>query len=356
MMNSNPKQQNDSVYNILIASYLEPEYVERIRQVDSRFNVIYEPDLLRKPQYPADHKGKPENRLPEDEVRWQKLLAQTDILFDFDQTHLLDIPDLAPNVCWIQATSSGIGQYIKDWKYNSRMPETIITTAGGVHAQPLAEFCMMTMHMFNKGLIQMLQDQKRKHWERYAGTDLHGRSLVIIGIGRVGKEIARIAKAYGMIVIGVDRDDLDIEPEAHHLDKYIKRSQLNEALRQAEYLISIVPQTPETDKMLSVDEFALMPKGSIFINIGRGTTVDETALINALRSGHLGGAGLDVFFNEPLSEDSPLWEMDNVLISPHSASTSDRENSRITDIFCENLRRYLNNEPLINVLGKGMMF
>jgi phosphoglycerate dehydrogenase-like enzyme len=127
-------------------------------------------------------------------------------------------------------------------------------------------------------------------------------------------------------------------------------------LKQAEYLVIIVPHTPETEKMIGAAEFALLPKGAIFINISRGAVIDEIALIKALKSGHLGGAGLDVFAEEPLPQSSPFWEMKNVLISPHSASTSDRENSRITDIFCENLHRFLENKTLINILDTEKLF
>jgi len=356
MTNFNNSKDCGSKYNILIASYLEPEYVNRIRQVDDRFNVIYEPELLQTPRYAADHKGEPTNRTPDNEVRWQQLLSQADILFDFDETHLEDLPDLAPNVRWVQATSSGIGQKLKLMDYSTRMANTIFTTAGGVHAQPLAEFCLMVMLMFNKGLYRMISEQKRKHWERYAGTDFQNRTLAIIGIGRVGREIARVGKAMNMRVIGVDREEANIDPASVNVDQLYTQDQLHEVLPQAEYLVIIVPHTPETEKMIGAAELALLPKGAIFINISRGAVIDESALVKALQSGHLGGAGLDVFAEEPLPENSPFWEMENVLISPHSASTSDRENSRITDIFCENLRRFLANKTLINILDTERLF
>ena len=340
-----------TTYNVLIASYLEPEHVECIRQVDERLNVIYEPELLRPPRYPADHKGLPVERTPEQEARWRQLLGQTDILFDFDFTHRQDLPEVAPNVRWIQATSSGIGQSVNCLGYDKRMPHTIFTTASGVHAKPLAEFCMMAMLMFNKGLKRMMRDQERKHWERYAGTDLDGRTLGIVGVGRVGSEVARLGKAFGMTVIGTD-----ISPTLAVLDEFYPLSELHEMLGQAEYLVLSVPHTPQTEKMIGAEELALLPKEAFLINIARGAVVDESSLIEALRSGHLRGAALDVFAEEPLPQDSPLWEMSNVLVSPHSASTSDQENGRLTELFCENLRRYLANEPLLNVLNTEALY
>ncbi len=341
---------------VLIASYLEPEHVERIRAVDTRLEVIFEPTLLRKPRYAADHIGAGAPRTPEQEARWRGLLEQADILFDFDHTHREDLPDLAPNVRWIQATSAGIGQFIVRHAYDQRMPGALFTTASGVHAVPLAEFCMMALLMFNKGATRMQQDQQRKHWQRYAGTDLRGQTLGIIGMGKIGAEIARLGHAFGMSVIGTKRDMTGVDPATLNLDTLYPLSDLHTLLAQSEYLIMVAPHTPETENMLGAAELARLPAGAFLINIGRGATVDETALIEALRSGHISGAALDVFAEEPLPVESPLWDMPNVLVSPHSASTSDRENERIIDLFVDNLRRYLDDKPLRNVLDVEALY
>jgi glyoxylate/hydroxypyruvate reductase A len=341
-----------SEHNVLICSYLEPEHVERIRQVDDRFNVIHEPELLRPPRYDADHHGDPNfQRTPDQERRWRGLLAQADILFDFDPTHRADLPELAPNARWIQATSAGIGQLVKGHRYDKRMPNTVFTTASGVHRRPLAEFVVMAMLMHYKGAPRMINAQQRRHWERYAGTDLEGRTLAIVGLGRVGAEIARMCRALGLTVIGTD---VSSAPEI--VDRYYEISQLHAMLRQADVLVLMVPHTPQTEKMIGAKELALLPRGAYFINIARGAVVDQPALVEALRSGHLGGAALDVFSEEPLPPSSPLWGMPNVLVSPHSASTSDRENRRITDLFCDNLGRFLKGEPLRNILNTELMY
>ena len=346
----------DSIYDVLIASYLEPEYIERIRRVDESIKVIYEPELLAPPRYPADHKGDIFQRTDKQELRWRELLSKAEILFDFDQTHLEDLPELAPNVKWIQATSSGIGHFVKNMKYDTRMPNTIFTTARGVHAQPLTEFCLMVMMMFNKRLLQVLEDQKRKHWQRYAGTDLRNKTLVIIGVGRVGQEIARLCQCLGMYVIGIKRDITGIEPSSLNVDELYGPIDLHKVLKRAEYLVLIAPHTPETEGMISKKELELMPKGGILINIGRGALVNQGALIDSLQSGHLGGAGLDVFEVEPLPKDSPLWAMENVIVSPHSGSTSDYENNLITDLFCLNLHKFITEQPLINKLDTEKLF
>ena len=343
-------------YQVLIASYLEPELVERIRQVDSRLHVVYEPDLLRPPRYPADHKGQPFGRTEEQESRWRAHLETTDILFDFDITHHDDLPALAPNLQWIQATSSGIGQFVKRRGYDRSLPKTLFTTARGVHAQPLAEFCLLSMLMWSKRLSHIQHEQAHKHWERSASTDLAGRNLCIVGVGAVGQEVARAARALRMYVIGIELHTEGIEPASLHLDELYPSARLHEVLRRSEFLILAAPHTSKTEKMLGKTELDLLPKGAVLINIGRGALIDEKALIEALSSGHLGGAFLDVFEEEPLPSESPLWEMPNVLISPHSASTSDRENSRITDLFCENLRQFLAGESLLNRLDLEKLY
>ena len=345
-----------SRYKVLIASYLEPELVERIRNVDARLDIIYEPDLLQPPRYPADHKGLPIERTEEQESRWRRYLETADILFDFDITHQEDLPALAPNLIWLQATSSGIGQFVKRMGYDRSLPNTIFTTARGVHAQPLAEFCLLSMLTFTKRFAHVQREQRQKHWERYAATDLDGRTLGIVGVGAVGREVARVARALHMVVLGVDKYTDEIDPVTLNLDELHPTSRLQEVLRRSEFLVLSLPHTPETERIMGKAEFSLLPKGAVFINIGRGPTVDEPALVEALSSGHLGGACLDVFEKEPLPVESPLWEMPNVLVSPHSASTSDRENRRITDLFCENLRRFLAEESFINRLDTERLY
>lgn len=346
---------NEPTYRVLIASYLEPEHVARIREVSPRLEVAYEPELIAPPRYPADHTNTI-MRTPGDETRWRELLSQADILFDFDHTHREDLPDLAPRLRWLQATSAGIGQFVRRLRYAERMPNTVFTTASGVHTQPLAEFCLMAMLMWSRNYWQMRQDQQARRWERFGATDLAGRTLGIVGVGKIGREVARFAKALGMRVVGSKRTTQDADLKALHLDALYGPGELPELLRQSEFLVLITPHTDETDGMIGADELAMLPPGALLINIGRGALVDEPALIAALQSGHLVGAALDVFATEPLPQDSPLWAMPNVLVSPHSASTSDRENARLSDLFCENLRRFLVNEPLLNVLNPETLY
>jgi phosphoglycerate dehydrogenase-like enzyme len=341
---------------VVIASHLESHLVDRIRAVDPRLEVVYEPHLLPQPRFASDHVGHPFERSEEDETGWTSLLAEAEVLFDFDRSNLEDLPERAPFLKWIQATSAGIGQLVAQHRYAERMPGTLFTTASGVHAIPLAEYALMSILMFRRRVPEMLANQGERRWEVFASTDLAGRSLAVVGMGAIGTEVARVASEFGMRTVGVKRTVAGVDPVALHLEALYGLDELHEALRGAEHVVLSVPHTPETEGMMGTVELALLAPSAIIVNVARGAVVDESALVDALESGRLGGAALDVFREEPLPADSPFWTMPNVFVCSHSAATSDRENERITDIFCENLRRYLAGEPLMNVLDPARMY
>jgi glyoxylate/hydroxypyruvate reductase A len=347
------KLTSSDVLNVLIASYLEPEYVEQIAQVDSRLCVLYAPELLGKPRYKNDHTA-PTQRTTEDEVRWRTLMAQADILYDFDHTNLMQISQLAPRLKWVQATSAGIGQMVK--QAGLLGSEIIFTTASGVHSTPLAEFCLMAMLMFVKKAFYLAAEKERHHWERYSTATLAGQTLAVIGMGKIGSHVARLAKGAGMRVIGTKRTVEGANLAELQVDALYPPQALHEVVAQADFVVLITPHTNATENLIGVPEFALMKSSSVLINIARGVIVDELALIDALRNGEIAGAALDVFATEPLPEDSPLWDLPNVLLCPHSASTADDENATLTALFCDNLHRYLQGEPLRNVLNHELLY
>ncbi len=343
---------NGEPLNVLIASYLEPEFIEQIREEVPEINVLYDPALLGSPRYIADHTA-PVSRSPEQEAQWQALLSEADILFDFDVSHREDLPNLAPNLKWIQATSAGIGQFVRRMGYADRT-DWIFTTASGVHARPLAEFAVMSMLMFAKNVFYLEAEKEARHWERYCAAELSSFTVGIIGLGKIGRETARLAKAFDMTVIGSRR-----RPSGEKLpfiDALYGPDDLPQILRQSQFLVLAAPHTDETDHLIGSAELALLPQGAVLINMARGSVVDQAALRAALQTGHLGGAALDVFEVEPLPPDDPLWSMPNVIISPHSASTADSENRKLTRLFCDNLRRFLAGERLLNVLDTEQLY
>jgi phosphoglycerate dehydrogenase-like enzyme len=338
---------------VLIASYLEPEYVEQIRALDRRLEVLYEPELLGRPTYRGDHSSVPE-RTPEQEARWRSLLERAEVFFDFDHSHLDDLPRLAPRLRWVQATSAGIGQLVK--KRGLTETDLVFTTASGVHSTSLAEFCLMAMLMFVKDAPGLEMDKKRKRWQRFSRPELAGQTLAVVGLGRIGREVARVARCLGMRALGTKRTIEGEDAEALGVERLYPFQELRSLLSAADFVVLACPHTPETEGLMGEGEFQAMKRGAFLINIARGAVVDEPALIRALQSGHLGGAALDVFAEEPPPPENPLWELPNVLICPHSASTADQENARLTELFCDNLKRYLDGRPLKNVLDKSRLY
>jgi glyoxylate/hydroxypyruvate reductase A len=339
---------------VLICSYLEPEHVDRIRRVDPSLQVEYHPELLRRPRYEADHVGAPLTRSPEEQARWEALLAEAEILFDFDHTGAKELPERAPRVRWVQATSAGIGQFVRRQGYD-RM-DAVFTTASGVHSRPLAEYVLMSMLQVVKRAGLAREQQAAHRWERFATGELTGQTLGIVGLGRIGREVARLARAFDMRVIATKRHTEGEDAAKLGVDSLYPWTALHDLLAASDYVVLVCPHTPETEGLIDAAALAAMKPGAALINIARGAVVDEPALIEALRSGQVGHAALDVAAVEPLPADSPLWDMAQVSIYPHSASTSARENERLTDLFCENLRRYLAREPLLNTLNVERMY
>ena len=334
----------------LIASYLEPEYIARIREAVPQVELIYRPDLIGAPRYHAHHTALIE-RTAEQEAAWRELLARADILFDFDYTHLDNLPDLAPQLKWIQATSAGIGGAVKRYGYDRT--DWIFTTASGVHARPLAEFCLMAMLMFVKRYALMDEQMRARTWRRFHNTELRGRTVGIIGLGKIGRELARACKAFEMRVIGTRRD---VSKPVSAVDQLYAPEQINALLPQVDFLALCAPLTPETEGLLSAERIDQLKPGAVLINVARGAMVDQAALTAALKEGRLAGAALDVTNPEPLPADDALWALPNVIISCHSASTADSENEKLTELFIRNLRHYLAGEPMENVFDVERLY
>ena len=338
---------------VMITFFLEPELVEKIQNLDPRIEVLYKPELMGRPRYQSHHVGF--QGTPEQEKEWLEMMSQAEVIFGYiGRSHLRDLPKLAPNLKWNQSPSTGIGQMV----YRGGLTESdiVFTTAGGVHVRPLSEFVIMSMLMFVKNAFRMAEEKEKHNWERYCGTELRDKTLAVISLGRTGKEIARLASCFDMRVIGTKRHIEGVDPQSLNVEKLYHWTDLHDILSEADFVVLTIPHTSETEGLIGEKEFAAMKEGSVLINIARGTVYDEPAFIRALESGHLSGAAIDVAAKEPLPPESPLWDMPNVIVSPHSASTADSENWKLTDLLCENLRRYLDKQPLRNVLDKKKLY
>ena len=341
---SSPARQEGPV-PVLIATWLDRHLADRIAAAEpERIELIYEPDLLPPPRYEADHYAPARALTDEQRRRWQELLSRAEVAFDFDWERRPHLLERAPRLRWVQATSSGIGTLLE--QVGLAGSAVRVTTAAGIHAQPLAEFVLMAALYFTKEMPRLARWKAERHWERFCGHELAGCRMVLVGLGRVGTRIAELSAAMGVEVIGHRRSAREDLPPG--VRRVVDLAGLDEALPGADMLVIAAPETPETRRLVDRRRLELLPPRAVLINVGRGSVVDEEALADMLQIGRLRGAALDVFEEEPLPPDSPLWTLPNVIVSPHSASTVLQENNRLVDLFIENLHRYLDGRSLLN--------
>lgn len=336
--------------SVLIASPLEAEHVARIGEVDRRVQVLYDPELLPAPRYPCDHTGAPRELTDDELSRWSALRRKADVSFDFDWQEPARLARNCPRLGWVQGTSAGIGGFLE--RTGLARTRVVFTTAAGVHGRPLAEFALLGLLYFAKDMPLLTRWKREHHWQRHAIGQLAGSQVLLVGLGGIGREVARLLSAAGVEVCGVGRHSRAYDVAG--VTGYVDGAEIGHVLPDMDALILACPLTDQTRGLIGAKELARMRPGAVLVNLSRGQVVDEDELIAALASGHLGGACLDVFATEPLPADSPLWDMDNVIVSPHSASTAASENQLITDLFCDNLRRWLDGAPLRNVFDRAV--
>ncbi len=340
-------------HTIMIASPLEAEHVAAIRDTHPALEVLYDPTLLPPTRYVADHKGGPFTRTPLQQRRWEEMLGAAEILWDLPGE--ADLPHIG-GVKWIQTTSTGVGASVKALGLAER--DILVTTARGVHARPLAEFVFMSLLAHWRGYDYLKAEQKAHSWVRTCGEEVAGRTMVILGAGDLARGCARLARAFDIRTIAIARDPAKVRAHNELFDQVVAVADMRRVLPQADAVVLTVPHTDETAGMFDAACFAAMRPGAAFVNIARGTICDEDALIEALASGKLAFAALDVTRIEPLPKESPLWDMKNVLVSPHSASTVTAENRRITDIFRHNLICWVEGRlgDMRNVLDRTLLY
>jgi phosphoglycerate dehydrogenase-like enzyme len=344
------------VTTVVIASYFEEEYVRRIREVDERLRVLYKEDLVPPPRWPGDHAGQEGwERTPEDEGEFLAMLGEAEVLYDFPIGHVEDLVEVAPKLRWVQGSMAGAGEIAQ--KAGLGESDIVVTTASGIYSGPLAEFVLMAMLQHAKELDNLRGNKAGKVWRQGAVETLQNKTLCVVGMGSIGRATAGRARPFGMRVVGVKRTVREDDEAWDYADELYPTAELSTALSEADYVAVTLPGTPETQRLLDSEAIAAIKQGAYFVNVGRGSVVDEAALVEALQSGHLSGAALDVFEVEPLPEESPLWELDNVILSAHTTDVVPvLINAAQTDLFCENLRRYLAGEELLNVLDKRLLY
>lgn len=277
---------------------------------------------------------------------WGQHLTEAEIIAGWKKELKDVVEQNTSQLKWLQTWSAGVNNLPLD-KLQSRNIQ--LTSANGVHANPISETIFALMLGLTRKIHTYVRNQQTKTWDHEnMKLEIHGKTLGIIGVGSIGAETAKIAKAFGMKVLGIRHSGKPVE----HVDEMFTTAQLHKLLPQCDYVVVTLPLTSETQHLFGAEQFELMKSSAFFINIGRGELVVEQDLIQALNKQKIAGAGLDVFATEPLPKENPLWEMDHVIVTPHTSGSTEYYDQRvIEDIFIPNLKKYLKGEPLsINVV------
>jgi phosphoglycerate dehydrogenase-like enzyme len=270
--------------------------------------------------------------------------------WDFRADDIEQCWEHATDLKWIQWTGAGVDAALFP---GLRASDVVLTNARGIFDRTMAEWALGVMIMHAKDIQRSLAYQQESEWNYRKSTQMLGQSVLVVGVGSIGRQIARVCKAFGLKVSGVGRtgrggdDDFDV---IH------AQSDLNAVLPMADYVVLITPLTPDTENIFGSTQFAVMKSSAYFVNLGRGQLVDETALITALSDGSIAGAALDVFREEPLKPENPMWDAKNVFISPHISGDFHEHLDMLAQMFLDNFERYRKGQPLNSVVDKQAGF
>jgi len=278
-----------------------------------------------------------------DRAEIDKFIDRIEICLGFGPWDLLA---KMPKLGWFQCWGAGVDGLVANPELKDKPVK--ITNTSGIHVEQLTEHIFAMILAFGRKFKNVFAAQKEHEWLDLEAPVIAGKTMLILGYGNIGRQCAKAALGFGMKVIGLRRhlsgSSSDIQVEA--ADK------LHALLPEADYVVNILPFTQDTRNLISKKELSLMKRSAIYVNVGRGATTDETALADALKSGQIAGALLDVTVKEPLPGDSPLWDMDNVIITPHCAGSRPDYSSMAMEITLENFGRYNRGEALINQIDK----
>jgi phosphoglycerate dehydrogenase-like enzyme len=288
----------------------------------------------------------------------EELLPEIEILYTLSA---LPEPEAASKLRWVQLHLAGVDHVAE---YNLMHSEVMVTTLSGASAPQVAEFALMCILALSRRLPTMIDDIADVRWmgerfKRYRSVELRGSTVGIIGYGSIGREVARLSRAFGASVLATKRDLKNLKDEGYTLeglgdpdaelpDRLYPPQAVGSMVSECDFVVVTVPLTPETRGLIDAQVFAVMKPTAYLVDVSRGGVVDHGALVEALNENRLAGVALDVYPVEPLPESSPLWNMPNVILSPHVAGASDEYYERAVDLFIENLHRYRAGRPLLN--------
>ncbi len=323
---------------VLVLNRIEPEALDIIRAVSDDVVVTDVADLTR-----AERDG--------DYSRSDELDAQ---FAEADVVYVLKMPERllerTPRLKWMQTISTGVEKILTPEVVRS---EVIVTNMSGIHEVTIAEFVLMLMLMFVKDAPRSFYQQIEGRWKWFPMDVLTDKTVGILGFGRIGREVARVSKYFGMNVVATRRSPV-IGEQNGNVDRLLPLSDLHELLSASDFVVLALPLTEESRGLIGAPELKAMKSSARLINVSRGAIVNECELVQALQEGWIGGAGLDVFTEEPLSADSPLRRMRNVIFSPHVSGDIAAYDVGAAKLFAANLQRYLAGEPLLNIVDKSL--
>jgi phosphoglycerate dehydrogenase-like enzyme len=339
--------------NVAIAAPVPPEVPELLRERESRIELRYDPDVLPPMRHPADFAGDPSfARTEEEQRRYEELLDGADALYgipDVDAKALRRVAEANPRLRWVHTMAAGGGATVQAAGLsNEQLNKIIFTSSAGVHSGPLAEFAVFGVLAGAKDFPRLAKQQSARLWsDRWMMGQLAEQTVLVIGLGGIGRRVVELLTPFGGTILGTSRRGVTVDG----VDEVVHPNQLVEVAGRVDAVVSTLPGTDATAGLLGGHFFAALKPGGTVVNVGRGSVIDEPALIDALRTGQVGFAALDVFATEPLPPDSPLWSLPNVLISPHTAALSKHEDRRIAEVFCDNATRLLDGRTLRNVIN-----
>lgn len=272
------------------------------------------------------------------------------LLWDFFSTALADTFDRADALTWVHAAAAGVDSLLFDELVDS---EVVVTNARGVFDRPIAEFVLGFLLMHAKSSVASLDDQRQQRWNRRSTSDLAGTRALIVGTGAIGREVARVLSALGVEVIGAGSHARDGDDD---FSTVIDSRELTAHLSDIDWVIDVAPLTDRTRGLFDASVFAAMEEHAFFVNVGRGATVETAALVDALDSGTIAGAALDVVDVEPLPADHPLWRADNVIITPHMSGDTNGWRMRLADQFLELFALHRAGTPFPHTVDKKAGF
>ncbi len=306
--------------------------------------------------YPDGAVERVRSRAPDHEILVTTDRRQIEARIDQIEVSLARFPhdlfESARRLKWYQQAGAG-ADWLNRYPAVRGLPFTL-TSASGVHAIPISEHMFGFLLALARAFPKAVRGQANGVWTRIDDEDIYeiaGKRVLVLGLGAIGERFARLCAANDMEVVGLRRNP---QIPAAGVGKMVGMDELHDELPHTDIVASTLPLTSETHHFLGREEFDLLKDGAIVVNIGRGATIDEAALVDALRSGKVRAAGLDVFETEPLPRESPLWEMEQVLITAHYSGLTPKYNERVFAIFQDNLDRYLRGEPLRNVVDKAL--